>query len=208
LRPRPHPAAGGEEGRAILAASLTAGALIALSCLAFPARLWLLWAQTLPAYQSDYFASSGLNLNILVTPAANLVTLGVAPAAAWVVQAGIALLVAAVVFWSARRAPYKLTVALLLTGSFLAVPHAYAYDSIPLTAAMALALRADTPFWQALLGALVYLAPLALLSPAAHWFLYALPEALLFATLAALALTTPHGALSGHEPNHSAPAQP
>ena len=72
--------------RAILAASATALGLVALSCLAFPPSLWLLWAHTLPTYQTQYFTGHGLNLNIIVTPAANLVTLGVAPAKAWLVQ--------------------------------------------------------------------------------------------------------------------------
>jgi hypothetical protein len=175
--------------RAILAASATALGLVALSCLAFPPSLWLLWAHTLPTYQTQYFTGHGLNLNIIVTPAANLVTLGVAPAKAWLVQTLCSIVIAALVFLTARRrASYPLAVAVLLTGSFLAVPHAYAYDSITLTAAMALCLTTKTPLWQVLLGCLVYLAPLMLLSPAAHWFLYSLPETLLFASIVALAL--------------------
>ncbi len=179
------------EWRAILTASLTALGLIALSCLVFPPSLWRLWAHTLPTYQSQYFASHGLNLNIIITPAANLVTLGVAPAAAWAVQSLCGLLAVALVALAARRAPYRLATATLLTGSFLAVPHAYAYDSITLTAAMALCLTDKTPLWQVLLGCLVYLAPLLLLSPAAHWFLYSLPVAALFAVISALALGAP-----------------
>ncbi|GLR67383.1 hypothetical protein GCM10010909_20640 [Acidocella aquatica] len=177
------------EWAAIVAASATALGLIALSCLAFPPGLWLLWAHTLPAYQTQYFASHGLNLNIIITPAANLVTLGVAPATAWAVQTLCSALAAALTFLAARRAPYPLAVAMLLIGSFLAVPHAYAYDTITLPAAMALCLTGKTPLWQVLLGCLVYLAPLLLLSPASHWFLYSLPESLLFATIAVLALS-------------------
>jgi hypothetical protein len=68
------------EWRAIAAAGATALALIALSCAVFPPALWREWAQTLPAYQAGYFAAGAkLNLNIIVTVAANLVTLG-APA--------------------------------------------------------------------------------------------------------------------------------
>ncbi len=141
-----------------------------------------------------------MNLNIIVTPAANLITLGVPPAAAWALQSLCGLIVASLVFVSTRRGPYPLAVAALLTGSFLAVPHAYAYNSITLTAAMALCLHAKTPLWQVLLGCAVYLAPLVLLTPAHHWFLYAIPEALLFATIIALALAQPKGAIMADEP--------
>jgi hypothetical protein len=88
------------------------------------------------------------------------------------------------------------------------VPHAYAYDSITLTAATALCLRGNTPFWQVILGVLIFLAPLMLLTPWAHAFLYALPEALVFSCIILLALATPEGAISGHEPKHLSPFQP
>ncbi len=189
------------EYRAILSATLTAGTLIALSCALLPPKLWLLWATSLPAYQRDYFASHGLNLSPMVTPAANLISLGFAPGIAWTAQMLCTIVVAIMVFLAARHGPYRLAVAALLTGSFLAVPHAYAYDSVTLTAAMALCLRANTPLWQLLLGCLVYLAPLALLSPASHWFLYAIPEALLFATIILLAFGKPSGAIMADGPD-------
>jgi Glycosyltransferase family 87 len=193
---------------AILAATLTAATLIALSCLAFPPGLWLLWAHTLPTYQAQYFSGPGLNLNILVTPAANLVTLGVRPAIAWIAQCLCAAIIALLVFLTARRAPYRLTVAALLAGSFLAVPHAYAYDTITLPAAMALGLTARTPLWLVLLGCFLYLAPLALLSPAYSYFLYAIPEALLFVAIVLLALDKPNSAIIAHEPNPLPATQP
>ncbi len=82
-------------------------------------------------------------------------------------------------------------------GGFLAVPHAYAYDSIPLTAAMALLLagRRTLPGWLLGLGLVVYLAPWLLLTPAAHWLFYAVPETLLFASIIPLALGRPDRAL-------------
>jgi hypothetical protein len=193
---------------AIITACLTAAALVALSCLAFPPGLWRLWFHTLPVYQTQYFSSHGLNLNIIVTPAANLVATGIAPAVAWMVQLAFSIVAAALVFLTARRAPYPLAVAALLAGSFLAVPHAYAYDSITLTAAMALCLTAKTPLWQFLAGCLVYLAPFTLLSPASHWFLYAIPETLFFAAIIRLALARPNGALMGNEPNPVPAPQP
>lgn len=193
---------------AILTATLTAAALIALSCVVFPPGMWLLWAHTLPAYQTQYFTGAGLNLNIIVTPAANLVTLGVPPAIAWIVQSLCAAIVAVLVFLTARRAPYRLAVAALLAGSFLAVPHAYAYDAITLPAAMALCLTARTPLWQILLGCILYLAPLTLLTPAHQYFLYAIPEMLLFGSIVLLALRKPNSVIMAHEPNHIPATQP
>jgi hypothetical protein len=184
---------------AIAAATTTALGLIAASCLAFPPALWGLWLQALPAGQSAYFSSTGLNL--IITPAANLISLGLAPGMAWAAQMLCGVTVAAVVWLCARRAPYRHAMAVLLAGMFLAVPHAYAYDSLPLIAAMALCLSERTPLWQILLGGIVYLAPLALLTPAQHWFLYAIPQGLLFTVTIALALGRPGGAMSGHEPN-------
>jgi hypothetical protein len=186
---------------AICAAAITALGLIAASCLAFPPALWGLWFHTLPADQAAYFSATGLNLNGIITPAANLVSLGVAPGIAWAVQTLCGLTIAALVWLCARRTSYPHALAVLLAGMFLAVPHAYAYDSIPLIAAMALCLSETTPLWQILLGSLVYLAPLLLLTPAHRWFLYSIPQALLFAVTIALALARPHGAMSGHEPN-------
>ncbi len=186
---------------AMLAAGVTALSLIAASCIAFPPALWRLWFHTLPTYQAQYFASTGLNLNIIITPAANLVTLGVSPGLAWAVQTVCGLPIAILVFMAARRAPYKLAVAALLVGSFLAVPHAYAYDSIPLIAAMALCLAPAIRLWQILLGCVVYAAPLLLLTAAHRWFLYAIPETLLFSLIIALAFARRDSAILGDEPN-------
>jgi len=176
------------EWRPIAAAGLTALALIALSCWFFPPALWREWAQTLPAYQAGYFAAGGkLNLNIIITVAANLVTLGVGVKTAWAAQALTSLAVAFAVFFAARRAEEKLAVTVLFTGICLAVPHAYAYDSIILTAALVLAAESGMTWPFAALALLIYLAPFLLLTPAQHWFLYALPEAVLFGVAVCLA---------------------
>jgi hypothetical protein len=169
------------EWRAILAAAAVAAALVALSCAMYPPALWMTWAHTLPGYQVAYFAAAkSLNLNIIVTVAANLITLGAAPGIAWAAQAVSFVLVAACVVWAARAAPYPLAVALLWTGIFLAAPHAYAYDSVILAAVLVMlaAYRRSASFTALALA--IYLAPLMLLSPFSHWFLYVFPEALLF----------------------------
>jgi hypothetical protein len=191
---------------AIFAASLTALGLAALSCLAFPPDLWRLWADTLPQYQTNYFSATTLNLNIIVTPAANLVVLGVAPRIAWVVQFICGMAVAALVFLLARRSAYRLAMAALLVGTFLAQPHAYAYDTVTVPAAMALCFTPRTPGWLVALGALAYLAPLLLLSPLAPYYLGAVPLALLFGGIIALACGARPGAISAHAPDLSSPA--
>jgi hypothetical protein len=181
------------EWRAIAAAGVTALALIVLSCIFFPPALWAEWARTLPAYQAGYFAAGGkLNLNILVTVAANLVTLGAGAKTAWAAQAASSLMVAIAVFCAARRAEQKFAVAMLFAGIFLAVPHAYAYDSIILTAALVLAAESSVTWLFAALALVIYLAPFLLLTPAQKWFLYALPEAILFGFLLSTTFTARH----------------
>jgi hypothetical protein len=193
------------ERRAIIAASATALGLVAVSCAVLPPTMWQLWWQTLPEYQANYFNATTLNLNIIVTPAANLVALGIGQKAAWGVQVICFVLVACGVAWMARRAPYNLAVAALLVGTFLAQPHAYAYDTVTIPAALMLCLTPRMPEWALGLGGLVYLAPLALLSPAAHWFLYSLPLAVLFVSIIILARTAAGGAISAHAPDLSSP---
>ena len=192
--------------RAILSASATAMLLNGLSCVVLPANLWALWWHTLPAYQSSYFnAVKALNLNIIVTPAANLVVLGVSQRAAWIVQAIFGIGMVLLTIWAARRAPYRLAVAITLIATFLAQPHAYAYDSIAAIAALALAMEV-LPGPRALaLGIMAYLAPWLLLSPVFHWFLYAPLLAACLATIVALALSAQKSAESGHEPNRLLP---
>jgi len=165
---------------AIITAGLTAAALVIASCLAFPPGLWAVWAHALPIYQYQYFAGTNLNLNIIVTPAANLRSLGVPLTAAGAIQGLVSLAVIALVWLAARSTRHERAMAALLAGSFIAVPHAYAYDTMPLVIAMSLCLSPRTPLWQGALGAILYAAPLLLLTPLAPWFLYALPETLLF----------------------------
>jgi hypothetical protein len=191
------------ETRAILAALLTAGALVALSCLALPPELWRQWLVSLPGIQRDYF-SGGANLNIMITPAANLLALGLTPRLAGFAQLLCGLGVAGLVAWMARRGYYPSTVAVLLLGTLLAQPHAYAYDAVLVPAAMALCLTPTTPGWAVALGGLVYVAPLLLLTPFSHQFLYAAPLAALLCGIAWLAREGSAGAESRHEPIHPA----
>jgi len=193
------------EWRAIAAAALTAAGLIAGSCLAFPPGLWLVWAHTLPAYQSAYFAAvNTLNLNIIVTPAANLVVLGAAPGIAWVVQTVISLAIAAATFasfWFGKNR--RLAIAALFTGIFLAVPHAYAYDTIVLTAALALMFGQIPCTWPAILGAgVIFLGPFLLLTPESHDFIYAFPESIMYIIIIRLAFAPARTSSDSYERIH------
>lgn len=172
------------EWRAIAAASLTALALAALSCALLPPELWRLWLHSLPQIQRDYFAG-GVNLNVMITPAANLAHLGVPVRLLGATQGVCTLAVITVMALIARRAEYSLAVAALLAGTFLAQPHAYAYDAVTLPAAFALCAPPRPAPWQLALAAAVYLSPLLLLTPADGWFLYAPLLAVLFGAIAA-----------------------
>ncbi len=193
--------------RAIITACATASWLIALSCAALPPDMWALWWHALPAYQSSYFNSvKALNLNIIVTPAANLVILGLSEKTAWIVQALCGGVMILVTCWAARRAPYRLAVAITLIAIFLAQPHAYAYDSIAAVAALALGLEAAPRPLVLALGVATYSAPLLLLSPASHWFLYAPLLAACLLALLALARAARKSADFRHEPDPVLPA--
>jgi hypothetical protein len=187
--------------RSIFTAALVAIALVALSCLAFPPSLWLVWARTLPQYQADYFAAARqLNLNIIVTPAANAIVLGASPAMSWALQALCAVTIAAITYVSFRQARTDLAIALLFTGMFLAVPHAYAYDTMPLTAALALTLTGRrVGAGIIILAAIIYLGPFLLLSPGRSWFLYAVPEIFLYGAILRLAFAKSSMEATRHE---------
>ncbi|MDE2319025.1 MAG: DUF2029 domain-containing protein [Rhodospirillales bacterium] len=194
------------EWRAIFFTCATALLLNGLSCAILPANLWALWWHTLPAYQSSYFnAAKALNLNIIITPAANLVVLGAGEKVAWVAQAICGIAMVLLTIWAARRAPYRMAVAITLIATFLAQPHAYAYDSIAAIAALALAAEVQPGPRALALGIATYLAPWLLLSPASHWFLYAPVLAACLATITALALSAQKSAESGNEPNRLLP---
>lgn len=190
------------EWRAIAAACTSAALLVAVSALMLPAELWRLWFTSLPQIQHDYF-SGVTNLNIMITPAANALHLGAPAGAALVLQAGCALAAALCCWVSARRGTYRAAIAVLLAASFIAQPHAYAYDLVTLPAALLLGLRA-APFWALALGAVLYIAPLALLSPWAGLFVAAPLLGALTAILTWLALTPRAGAISSHVANHPA----
>jgi hypothetical protein len=182
--------------RAIAAACVTAGGLCLLSSLLLPPGMWRLWFHILaPAINP-----AALNFNMIITPAANLIVLGVPQRLAWAMQALCGFGAAAVVVWLARRAAYNFAVAAVLVGTFLAQPHAEVYDSVLIIAAMALCVTPRLPVWALALGVTVYAAPLALLTPYSRQFLYAVPLMLLLAAIVWLARGGGDGAKLPHAP--------
>lgn len=192
---------------AMLTACLTALILTALSTRAFPARLWVDWLHAIPVYQAQYSAAAkNLGLNADITVIANLRRLGVAAGAAWSGQALVSLFGAAGVFLAFRHGPYRLAVAALFAGSCICAPHACAYDGIPLIAAILLLAPQSAAL--SVLCLIVYLAPYLLLTPISGWFVYAIPETLLFTVIIYLAMVTKRTPDIRHEPISSAKFDP
>jgi hypothetical protein len=192
---------------AITAAWLSAMVLAVLSCILLPPRLWAEWLHAVPVYQGQYLAAAkSLGLNADVTLGGNLSRLGLAAGIAWGAQALAGLGGGAAVFFAFRHGPYRLAVAALLAGSCVCAPHACAYDSIPLTAAILLLQPRSGLLISLCL--LIYLAPYLLLTGAASWFLYAFPETLLFIAIIYLAMTTERPTHIRHEPDPAAKSYP
>jgi Glycosyltransferase family 87 len=185
--------------RAFAAACFIALALIGLSCALFPSRLWLEWLRCLPVYQAQYLAAGKtLGLNAIVTLAGNLTALGLRPCVVWILQALAGLGGACAVFLAFRHSPYWRAVAVLFAGMFLCAPHAYAYDTLPLIAAMLLAEPESAG--PVVLCLATWFAPYLLLTGAKYWFFYAIPETLLFYAIIRLAFSAGRRPNTEHEP--------
>jgi hypothetical protein len=156
-------------------------------------------------YQAHYLAAGKtLNLHMLVTPLGNLVAAGAAPRLAWSLQAMASVLSAAAVFLAFRQGTQP--VAALFTAMFLCAPHAYAYDTLPLIAAMLMLAPASVA---GVTGcALVYLAPDLLLSGHGGWLIYTVPEALLLISFIYLAIGRTPRPNASYEPVSSTRSRP
>ncbi|HQT67425.1 MAG: hypothetical protein B7Z78_09185 [Rhodospirillales bacterium 20-60-12] len=180
--------------RTILTAILTTAALILLSCLAFPPGLWLTWLHALPHYQDLMFSNHGNLDSTMTTIDATAQSLGFSRRIADILQliasAGIML----ACFRVFRAAPYRLAVAALLAGTFVASPHAYVYDSPALSVALLLlaekiaASRGYFTFSEILIALLVFLMPAEILTPYAHYIFVGLADLALFVLLVGLSL--------------------
>ena len=183
--------------RTILAAGLTVLGLAGASLLVFPLSLWRAWLRVLPQYQQMMVSNPAHLSHFMATINAGALDLhasaGVALAAQVVGGVGIAL----VVWVCFRRADYRLAVAALLAGTTLAAPHDYVYDTVFAVVALLLAgewmaaqgMRMATRVLALFLAAYVY--PLAITRDADICLIYIVLEALVFFSIARLALKFP-----------------
>jgi hypothetical protein len=112
--------------RTLAAASVTAALLAIASGAVFGWTLWLDWAAGLAGHAAYLDVSVGNYLKPGVM--ANLVLFGVPVPTAHAIQAGIAVVVAAIVVLCFRRGPTDLSIAVLQAGTFLAMPYVFRYD--------------------------------------------------------------------------------
>ncbi|HEX2943628.1 MAG TPA: glycosyltransferase family 87 protein [Rhodopila sp.] len=123
--------------RAIGVAVLTITALAAAATWRFGWQVWAAWLSMMPRYDAFFFGMRK-TLPIQPTVLANLRLLGCPYALAQAVQAGVALVVAVMVWRVHRRGSDRIAHAALIVGTFLATPHAFIYDMPVLAAAMCL----------------------------------------------------------------------
>lgn len=182
------------EWRTIFTTGLTALALAGLSLLMSPLDMWRAWLVVLPRYQHLVLDNTAQLTHYMATLDAAAFDLHAPPGAAMVVQGVGSLGIAVVVWLSFRRADYRLAVAALLAGTALAAPHDYVYDTVFVVAAVLLAGE-----WMAAQGMrlsllrlvlylCLYLFPLEMSLNVAVCFIYILLEALVFISIARLAL--------------------
>jgi hypothetical protein len=128
--------------REFVSASVTAAVIAVASLAAFGSVTWLAFfasiSHTSQAFLSDGWADFG-KLQTLFGLAR---TLGTPEAAAWTLQALLAVAVALVVtlIWRGR-APYEVKAAALATGAMLATPYLYTYDLVVLAVPLAFLFR-------------------------------------------------------------------
>ena len=176
--------------RVIVATVLTALAMVGVSLLVFPPEMWAAWWRVLPLYQHVTQGNAALMAAIDAGALDLHVPAGIALAAQGMGGLGIAL----VVWFCFRRADYRLAVAALLAGTALAAPHDYVYDTVFVVVALLLTgvwmagrgMRLTTPVLALYLTA--YLFPFEVTRNAAACFVYIVLEALVFCSIAWLAL--------------------
>lgn len=118
--------------RVIAAASVTAVGLAALSVWAFGIESWMAYVlKALPRQGQLLAQNSGFTLGLEPTVFASFRIAGVPPDAAMVAQIAMAAGAVGAVVWTFwRRRDPMLSVALLITATFLATPYALIYDMV------------------------------------------------------------------------------
>jgi hypothetical protein len=114
--------------RTIAAAAATVAALVALTSALFGAMIWPTWVAALPGYSAQVAAESNEIRHLMPTVLAALVQAGVPLETAQIMQTGMAIVMAALVWKSFRPGVSDLAIAVLLVAALLATPYAFVYD--------------------------------------------------------------------------------
>jgi alpha-1,2-mannosyltransferase len=146
--------------RAIGAAAATVAALVGASVALFGAAAWSAYLTAFLSSRTVY-ESGAVRLHAFITPFGAARLMGAPPGAAYMLQAAVSLLVAALVVWLWRRGRHPATRnAALVAGTMLAVPLALYYDLVIETVAIAWLVRgrspADMPGWEKLSLVAIY----------------------------------------------------
>jgi hypothetical protein len=155
--------------RCLASAGVTIAALGIASTAAFGLDIWPAWFAALPRYAQQFEAESDLLRHFMPTIYPALLQSGADRMVAMSVQLAATFVVAVVTWRLFRRGVTRLTSAALMIATFLAVPHAFAYD-MPIVGAAVLWTIAEvadtdaTPFAtsEVLIMVLVMAAPIAL----------------------------------------------
>jgi hypothetical protein len=125
--------------RTLAAASVTAVLLAVASGLAFGWDIWSAWLREISGHAA--YLDTNVSDYLKPTIMANLKLFGVPTPVAHAVQAGLGIVVAAIVFLCFRRGATGLSLAVLQVGTFLAMPYVFRYDMPMLANAVLLLLR-------------------------------------------------------------------
>jgi len=123
-------------------AALTGVVFAAASWLAFGTDAWVAFLDWLPVTSNAFLSEGHAELGKLQSVFAVVRVMGGAESLAWTLQTILALLVAAAlcVLWRGKAA-FELKAAGLATGTLLATPYVYLYDTVVLAVAIAFLLR-------------------------------------------------------------------
>lgn len=122
--------------RTVLAAALTACALVAVSCLLLPPAMWPGWWVALQQYQALSQQNAAHLAPLMTTLGATAASFGIKGKMLLAVQLAALALAGWICFILFRRGPAPLAMAAVLAGTFAVTPHAFFYDAPVLTCAL------------------------------------------------------------------------
>jgi hypothetical protein len=114
--------------RVMLAAAVTVAVIAAASLLAFGAEPWTAWFHSMPDFAAIVYQHRARLLHLMPTALSDALALGASEPLAIVIQATVAIAVAAGVWFAFRRATGKSPAAAVAAASVLASPYAFIYD--------------------------------------------------------------------------------